>query len=1446
MTFSGHNTTIGMARAYTLSVTGENVSAPTYTNRVNGSQPIWNRGSYIEREPGYGMDYSSNGHPYTDIVRSAVNGTSSNTARHHSTGAQDEPLQTVVTGNGTTAGGSTTNVPVREFDLGDTITMRFETAIYNPPAARGSGVAVGYDPEFIVSPSVLSVDVYPEQNSYYKADYDRYTYSLPKSQGESVSHNLPDGGVVTITCRAYNADSKFSGTNVYGENILAGGENQRLFQDGYMFTARGGLMGVINVVSNYMGGTNVGPKGDVNSGTTFTPQNMKWFAYEVTVEDCPFDFKMIMSTTGGAHRNAVLELVDDAQGSVEVGGNASNSSYLTGNFDNNDNTAATTQSLTLPSTLRSFMMANGSIVLGLKPTQGYSRPTVQASGPGSSGITTSIRNSGQADGQGRFSYNIVIPANNQYLTQATTTIEISAHPITFNAQYYYSGSPLEETIVPMGYGSGQSRNLVIHTNVPDALDPTNPNNTQQLGYYRVRLVKTDNNGNESSACEIQNPETGNIQWQAGDIVNFDDVYSQAAQAGFIDTRENYQLRIVPTAAANNETPLVLGNYSIYRQTSAVVVDDSNTEYPYGNTGFSNPETHSIYGPQNGMVSLAGFLENILDYNEQSNHHYKLGRLSKTNGRLTTSGSDIANIGRIYYLAAVKVTIDDSEIEGQYVDDNADSGTAALVDQWNAEQAYQLYTSVSGENSTIDLSGIFDILAGDTGTSSIQGFQIRYANGNGEATYYSIPDAQSLELSALTGDVWNALFGESGTSRGTVTLVPTFETVKPVTLPDGTTAGDNLNTNYETVLVSTGVNHTFTVQATFKYDDTPEAFMEIQNEDELFVALYEQDNADDGDSDGTGNFSFVKGSDNLTSPPQSRSADLASEPVISALDTDERTFTVTFTVTDNTNLTMDNGYSSYNYKDYQIIAWTESNGSVSFTSSTAPETLTDEQDDTNVPQVRSKIYVQKPIAVTDGYASRTEKFYEDTGSFTTSFDYDNRSEFTKNDEYNSVSYAIYRVQSSNSRLGLCQAGTINLSDQSVTNETGTGFFGTVDSVTATLSDDKIQLSIGLNATEGATRSLYKVYVWNESNGDAVIARLSRQDDSMLADYPISEITILKIPNVFTSGTTVVSQTETIKLFYEGDPFTISATFTIEGNGSTKETIGNLLDDAVNAGELQVALYKKNPAGTTEQRYQMFALAQSDGSGGLDTSFSVSTIESDVTIDTTGDRSFTVTFTKTSGDNTWDDGAGYYVYAWTGANPYGETVPESFGVGETNAYVTDDEMATVNNLIPSVKTNTTNVLGTQWNSMVTFPSTIVMEDDVVSDDRHIYSRDQYVTLTPIEADPLELPDPDLGIDVTITELADDAAGNQFNITADDRDTIAVEGYAGSIGDIGSSGAPVKITDMLGNLKFSTDTGGDRTSSLTFYLRSVEEPLTPAGKEYKGKIQFEFTKGSSTGSD
>ena len=112
------------------------------------------------------------------------------------------------------------------------------------------------------------------------------------------------------------------------------------------------------------------------------------------------------------------------------------------------------------------------------------------------------------------------------------------------------------------------------------------------------------------------------------------------------------------------------------------------------------------------------------------------------------------------------------------------------------------------------------------------------------------------------------------------------------------------------MVKTGENHTFDVKATFKYDDTAENFKKIKDSGQLFAALYHQDNTDSGDIDGTGNFTFLKGSGNVTSPSSGTS--LVTEPIISELDEQKKTFTVTFTVTDNDNLTTDNGYSNYNH------------------------------------------------------------------------------------------------------------------------------------------------------------------------------------------------------------------------------------------------------------------------------------------------------------------------------------------------------------------------------------------------------------------------------------------------------------------------------------------------------------------------------------------------------
>ena len=204
----------------------------------------------------------------------------------------------------------------------------------------------------------------------------------------------------------------------------------------------------------------------------------------------------------------------------------------------------------------------------------------------------------------------------------------------------------------------------------------------------------------------------------------------------------------------------------------------------------------------------------------------------------------------------------------------------------------------------------------------------------------------------------------------------------MTLENGKTEGDGANNVYTTVPVKTGTNHTFNVKATFKYDDTAENFKKIKDNNQLFAALYQQDNTSNGGADGTGKFTFLKGSSNVTTT--SNNAAVVSNLMISDLDKNSKTFTVTFTVTDNDNLTTDNGYSSYNHKDYQIIAWTSANKANSFTGNgVAVESFDDTTDHAMVPQVRSKIYVQKPITVTSGYATQTVKLYENTGSFTTS-------------------------------------------------------------------------------------------------------------------------------------------------------------------------------------------------------------------------------------------------------------------------------------------------------------------------------------------------------------------------------------------------------------------------------------------------------------------------------
>ena len=455
-----------------------------------------------------------------------------------------------------------------------------------------------------------------------------------------------------------------------------------------------------------------------------------------------------------------------------------------------------------------------------------------------------------------------------------------------------------------------------------------------------------------------------------------------------------------------------------------------------------------------------------------------------------------------------------------------------------------------------------------------------------------------------------------------------------------------------------------------------------------------------------------------------------------------------------------------------------------------------------------------------------------------------------------------MQGGNNQLGICETGTISLTNGNVNRIKGNQVFGTIETIKAELknSEGRIELTIELNSNEGRTRSTYRVYVWNESNGsinllqsDGRISMDYREKDPLQNTYPLSATKVLKIPKVYTNSTAEISQTEINKMFYEGDPLTVSATFTLEGGktsdntGDRKETIGNLLTDPKNSGELKIALYKVNPSGEGVEGYQMFALAKSGGSGLLSTTYKANAI-GDAVITPSGNTSFTVTFTKTNGDYQWDDGASYYIYAWTGANAKDNELPGNFGIGADSTIVEDTDIETVNTLIPSVKNSMLGILTDEhFGEIVHYPKQIAMMDNVKPNNKHIFSANQKITMTPLKVPEggqsvdAEVPDPDSGVDVVIKEI---------------RDGQNVENSIQVSRKVGSSDETIKLTCFLGTIeqgnapmisnngKVGTLYFADQKNEIPLYFRSSGStpPNVADGAPFTGQIHFIFSKSGS----
>ena len=137
-----------------------------------------------------------------------------------------------------------------------------------------------------------------------------------------------------------------------------------------------------------------------------------------------------------------------------------------------------------------------------------------------------------------------------------------------------------------------------------------------------------------------------------------------------------------------------------------------------------------------------------------------------------------------------------------------------------------------------------------------------------------------------------------------------------------------------------------------------------------------------------------------------------------------------------------------------------------------------------------------------------------------------------------------------------------------------------------------------------------------------------------------------------------------------------------------------------------------------------------------------------------------------------------------------LPGNFGTGGEDTVVADDDIATANSLIPSVKTSMLGILTDEhFGEIVHYPKQIAMMDNVKPNNKHIFSANQKITMTPLKVQEgaqsveAEVPDPDSGVDVVIKEI---------------RDGQNVENSIQVSRTVGSSDETINLTCFLGTIE------------------------------------------------
>lgn len=452
------------------------------------------------------------------------------------------------------------------------------------------------------------------------------------------------------------------------------------------------------------------------------------------------------------------------------------------------------------------------------------------------------------------------------------------------------------------------------------------------------------------------------------------------------------------------------------------------------------------------------------------------------------------------------------------------------------------------------------------------------------------------------------------------------------------------------------------------------------------------------------------------------------------------------------------------------------------------------------------------------------------------------------------YAVYAQEEGDSVWGLTERGTVNLNSPTSPVRTNTAQggnsiyyerFAAADldvSVEATANGNtRITLTFSGIPRMGPTGIDYRFYMWNEANGNKgnnsndIPTRFDTTqelDDSFTADYARSWKEYHVIPQVTTEyGSDVtIKDTQESALFYERTGFTLTGTFKLEGD--LKENFDYLNRNSM----IHVALYKQNPNEShdpTKPNEKDFVIWANKNGAVAGQAGKIGSIS----ISKAGDYEFTVSIEisnlnsggSDSITNEWDDAASYRIYAWTDSNKTPDTIQQGI-FGTAGSKLAHDASI---DTIPSVTTVMTGVLGTQMETIISYPKEIRLLDNVVADDDNIYSGNEQITIA--APDGSSEPETDVGVDVTIQEFS---TANTFNISrgTGGTDTIAIAAYKGTIG--ASTAQQIAVGGAVGTLKF--ESGED---VIPIYFRSVSAPNALDGADYTGTIHFNFAQSTST---